>query len=171
MKIYLAGLILSVAAAQAVPRPSPAVVDSCMRTESVSPKVQYSSITADAFQVTEDEEAGKTGITLKYGPDTVGIWEVKKKKVFGLVLNGKETSLTRVIRLDKFQSPTAFNPYEAIWGEAREGDKSYICATFNFDGLGKSGNFQNVRGLYLIERYAKPGATFYTSGNIAVNEK
>lgn len=115
------------AAAQTVARPSPALVDSCLRTESVSPKVQYSSITANAFQVIEDEAAGKTDITLQYGQDTIGIWEVKKKKVFGLVLNGNETSLTRVTRLDKRQSPAAFNPYEAIWGEAREGNKSYFA--------------------------------------------
>ena len=64
-----------------------------------------------------------------------------------------------------------FNPYEAIWGEAREGSKSYICATFNFDGLGKSGSFQSVRGLYLIERSAHSGATFYMSGITAASEK
>lgn len=171
MKILFAVLLLSVPAAQAVARPSPAVVDACLRTESVLPKVRYNSITADAFQVTEDEDEGKVDITLQYGPDTVGIWEVKKVKLFGLVFNGKETPLTRVTRLDKRQSPVAFNPYEAMWGEVREGNKSYICATFNFDGLGKSGSFQNVRGLYLIDRHIRPGDTFYTLGNIAIKKK
>ena len=38
-------------------------------------------------------------------------------------------------------------------------------------GLGKSCSFQNVRGLYLIERHARAESVFYTSGNIAVSEK
>jgi len=171
VKILLAGLLLGALCAQAGAKPSPAVVDACLRTTSDSPKVHYTPIPADAFQVTEDEEAGKTDITLRHGPDTVGTWEVKKPRAFGLVFNGKETPLARVTRLDKRKAPAVFNPYEAIWGEAREGNKSYICATFNFDGLGKSGSFQNVRGLYLIERSARAKSTFYTSGNIAVNEK
>jgi hypothetical protein len=125
----------------------------------------------DAFQVTEDAEAGKTDITMRIGPDTVGTWEVAKTHAFGFVLNGREIPLARVIRLDKRKVPAAFNPYEAIWGEAQAGNKAYICATFNFDGLGKSGSFQSVRGVYLIERSAHEGATFYTSGNTAVSEK
>jgi hypothetical protein len=171
VKALSAGLLLGVLSAQAGARPSPAVVDACLRTESVPPEVRYISITADAFQVTEDEEAGKTNITLQHGPDTIGTWEIKKPQAFGLVFNGKEMPLARVTRLDKRKLPAVFNPYEAIWGEAREGSKSYICATFSFDGLGKSGSFQNMRGLYLIERHAYAGATFYASGNIAVSKK
>lgn len=163
--------MLGALAAQAGARPSPAVVDTCLRTESASSKVRYIPIAADAFQVTEDEEAGETEIALKYGKDTVGTWEAKTPQAFGLLFNGKKTPLARVTRLDKTTVPAAFNPYEAIWGEAREGRNSYICATFNFDGLGKSGSFQNVRGLYLIDRHARNGATYYTLGNIEAVEK
>lgn len=171
MKILLTGLLLGTLCVQAGAKPSTGVVEACLRAASESPKVRYTPIPADAFQVTEDEEAGRTETTLHHGPDTVGTWEVKKPHAFGLIFNGKETPLARVIRIDKRKTPEAFNPYEAMWGEAREGDKSYICATFNFDGLGKSGRFQNVRGLYLFERGARARATFYTSGNIAVSEK
>lgn len=171
MKTLFAGLLLGALAAQAGAKPSAAVVDACLRTESMSPTVRYTSIETGAFQVIEDEEAGKTDITLQHGPDTFGTWEVKKPQAFGLVFNGKETPMARVTRIGKGMQPAVFNPYEAVWGEAREGGKSYICATFNFDGLGKSGSFQNVRGLYLFERHARTGAPFYTSGNIAVHEK
>lgn len=74
-------------------------------------------------------------------------------------------------RLDKRDAPAAFNPYDAMCGVAQEGKKSYICATFNLDGLGKSGNFQNVRGLYVIERRKHAHAPFYSIGNIASNVK
>ena len=168
MKTSFVGLLLGALAVQAGARPSLAVVDSCLRIESASPGVQYVPIAADAFRITEDEEAGKTEITLRHGADTVGIWKVKKPEAFGLLFNGKKTPLARVTRLGKGRAPAAFNPYEAMWGDIRESGKSYICATFNFDGLGQSGSFQNVRGLYLIERRA--GAVFYTVGTIEANE-
>jgi hypothetical protein len=171
VKALLAGLLLGALSAQAGVRPSAAVVDACLRTASKSTRVHYTPIAVETFQVTEDEEAGKTDTILRHGKDTVGPRDVKRPLAFGLVFNGKETPLTRVSRLDKHQAPAAFNPCEAMWGEAREGGKSYICATFNFDGLGKSGSFQNVRGLYLIERSARGTAPFYTAGNIAVSEK
>jgi hypothetical protein len=60
VKALSAGLLLGVLSAQAGARPSPAVVDACLRTESVPPEVRYISITADAFQVTEDDETGKS---------------------------------------------------------------------------------------------------------------
>ena len=171
MKTLFAGLMLGTLAAHAAARPSPAVVDTCLRTGSTSPKVDYIPIAADAFQVTEDEEAGETDIALPYGRDTVGTWQVKTPQAFGLLFNGKKTPLARVVRLDRDKAPVAFNPYEAIWGEAREGRNSYICATFNFDGLGKSGSFQNVRGLYLIDRRARNGVTYYSLGNIGAADK
>lgn len=123
----------------------------------------------DAFQVTEDEDARKTNTILRHGTDTVGTWEVKRPPAFGLVFNGKETPLARVTRLDKHKAPVAFNPTKPS-GKAREGGKSYICATFNFDGVGQSGRFQNVRGRYLIERSTRTTAPFHTAGNIAASE-
>ena len=171
MRTLFAGLTIGVLAAQACARPSSAVVDACLRTESVTSQVRYTSISKNVIHVTEDEEAGKTDITFQHGPDTIGTWEVKNPHAFGLVFNGKETSLARVTRLDKRDAPTEFNPYTAIWGEATEGKKSYICATFNFDGVGMSGSFQNIRGLYLIERRGRSSATFYAAGNIASKAK
>ena len=168
---FLTGLLLGALAAQACARPSPAVFDACLRTESTAPQVRYTPINNKVVDVTEDEEAGKTDVTFQHGPDTIGTWEVKKPQAFGLVFNGKETPLGRVTSLDRRHAPSTFNPYLAIWGEAREGKKSYICATFNFDGLGRSGSFQNIRGLYLIERRGRSTAIFYAAGNIASREK
>ena len=167
MKILLAGLLLAPLSPQAGARPGPGVVDACLRTTSESPAVGYTPMATDAFQVTEDAEAGKIDITVRIGPDLVGTWEVAKTNAFGLVFNGRQIPLARVTRLDKRKVPAGFNPYEAMWGEAHQGNKSYICVTFNFDGLGKSGSYQNIRGVYLIERGARPGSTFYTSGNTA----
>ncbi|MDB5920871.1 MAG: hypothetical protein JWR40_5105 [Massilia sp.] len=50
-------------------------------------------------------------------------------------------------------------------GEARFGKKQFLCITFNFAGLGQSGSFQNIRGLYLIE-VSKPPKFYYTVGDM-----
>lgn len=171
MKRLLAGLALSAFCTLVCARPSAAVVESCLNAKSESPRVRYTPIATNTFQVIEDEDAGKTQTVLRAGSDTVGTWEAKKPAAFGLVFNGKETRLESVTRLDKNEAPAEFSPYEAMWGVAREVGKSYICATFNFDGLGKSGSFQNVRGLYLIERGKRAKTLFYAVGKVASTEK
>ena len=171
MKILLAGLALGAFYTLACARPSAAVIESCLHTTSKSPRVRYTPIATNTFQVIEDEDAGKIQTVLRTGSDTVGTWEAKKPAAFGLVFNGRETRLENVIRLDKNEAPAEFSPYEAMWGVAREGGKSYICATFNFDGLGKSGSFQNVRGLYLIEQGKRTKTPFYAVGKVASTEK
>jgi hypothetical protein len=38
----------------------------------------------------------------------------------------------------------------AMWGYVHEGKQRLLCVNFNFDGIGRSGSFQNVHGLYLM---------------------
>ena len=167
MRLSTAVLALAAFSSQAIAKPSTAVVDACVRTESTARHVRYTPIETGAFHVTEDGEAGKTDTTLRHGKDTIGTWEVQKPPAFGLLFNGKETSLAHVIRLDRSQAPVPFSPYLAMWGIVRDGQTSYVCITFNFDGLGRSGTFQNVRGLYLIERKTTSRNIFYAIGNIS----
>jgi hypothetical protein len=49
--------------------------------------------------------------------------------------------------------------------------KSYLCVTCNFDGMGESGACQNIGGLYLIDRSARPFKACYTAANIGNIEK
>jgi hypothetical protein len=174
VKKPIVALLLSALLAPANAAPGTSVVNACLRTESAPPKVRYTPIEATGFEVTEvveDGEVDKIVTTVHLERDAVGTWQRKKPLTFGLVFNGKEIPSSRVVRLKKDQSPEAFDPYEAVWGVAHDGKKSYICATFNFDGLGKSGSFQNVRGLYLIERNKRGRSTFYTAGKISVSNE
>lgn len=166
MKILIAGLLIAMYAAQTSAAPGAATVDTCLKTESTSPDITYSPIEAASFEVIEDKTIGTETTLLRYGADSVGIWERAMPATFGLVFNGRKTPLARVVRLDKKKAPETFSPYEAIWGLAKDAKGSYICATFNFDGLGKSGSFQNVRGLYMIERSKRARGVFYTYGDI-----
>ncbi len=169
MKILLSGLLFAAIHAHLDAKPSADVLDSCLRAESNSPSIHYTQISVRAFNVSEDEETGRTETTFRYGRDTIGTWRRTPPRRFGLIFNGMAIPLRRVTLLDQRQRPAEFDPYEAIWAEARAGRRSYICATFNFDGLGKSGNFQYVRGLYLIERGTRGNPVFYIAGKVEPN--
>jgi hypothetical protein len=92
--------------------------------------------------------------------------ESKEFKTIRLGIRGdKKIPIRRVIQLGK-DVPRAFNPYTAQWGEAHHAKNSYLCITFNFEGLGESGSFQNIRGVYLIATKAKRPRFFYAVGDI-----
>jgi hypothetical protein len=146
-------------------RPSKNTVETCVKTESTTPKVKYTAIPAHNFHDTEDIEAKRTETTIRHGKDEIGIWETSSPESFGLIYNGKQVSLDRVERLSS-ETPSRFNPSLAKWGVINEGSHSYICITFNFEGLGQSGSFQSVRGIYLVDRTARKFEPFYTVGRV-----
>ncbi|MGY6153066.1 hypothetical protein [Paraburkholderia graminis] len=50
---------------------------------------------------------------------------------------------------------SAFDPTLAQWSVAKEGKQEFFCVSFNFDGLGRSGSFQNIHGGYLLNTKTK----------------
>lgn len=117
-------------------------------------------------RVHEDSDFRQTTTSKKYGKDTLGIWESSPPTKTGRAVNGKEVELKNITRLDKRHEPSSFSPFGGMWGRASEGAQSYYCITFNFDGIGQSGSFQNIRGLYLVDRKARTFKPHYTAGDI-----
>jgi hypothetical protein len=157
-------LVLAAMAAPCIARqPSQEVTKTCVSAESTSARVKYTEIPVREIAETEDEDTKRTEITVHSGKDEFGVWQSESPDSFGLVYNGKEILLSSVARLSAEQ-PTRFNPYLARWGLIAEGNQSYLCITFNFDGLGRSGSFQSVRGVYIINRGGNQFHPFYTVG-------
>jgi hypothetical protein len=157
-------LLLAAAAAPCVAgQPSQEVTKTCVSAESTSARVKYTEIPVREIAETEDEDTKRTEITVHSGKDEFGVWQSESPDSFGLVYNGKEIPLSSVARLSAEQ-PARFNPYLARWALIAEGNQSYLCITFNFDGLGRSGSFQTVRGVYLIDRADRLFRPFYTIG-------
>lgn len=144
-------------------QPSQDVTKTCVSAESTSARVKYAEVTVHEILEAEDEDTKRTEITVRSGSDKFGVWQSSSPDSFGLVYNGREIPLSSVARLSS-EMPVPFNPYLARWGLITEGVRSYLCITFNFDGLGRSGSFQNVRGVYLIDRADRNVRTFYTVG-------
>jgi hypothetical protein len=102
--------------------------------------------------------------TLAYKRHVLGIWESTESEEFGLMYGSTSIPVAKIVKLGSGVR-AAFTPYTAQWGEARFGKKQFLCITFNFAGLGQSGSFQNIRGLYLID-VSKPPKFYYTVGGI-----
>lgn len=51
---------------------------------------------------------------------------------------------------EKVDEPSEFTPMLAMWGYVHDGKQRLLCVNFNFDGIGRSGAFQKVHGLYLM---------------------
>lgn len=157
-------LVLAAAAAPCLAgQPSQEVIRTCVGAESASARIKYTEIPVHKISETEDEDTKRTEITIQFGKDEFGIWQSSSPEAFGLVYNGNEIPLSSVARLSA-EEPAPFNPSLAMWGLIAEGTQSYLCISFNFDGLGRSGSFQSVRGVYLIDRADRLFRPFYTVG-------
>jgi len=165
MQTRLFLLTLTLVSTTAVAQPPREVVEACVRTDSVRSAARYTDIPAHHFSETQEDGTDYVTTTIRYEKEEIGIWERPTARQSGLVYNGREVSLDDVTRLSG-ERPEPFNPYLAMWGIVKSGARAYVCITFNFDGLGRSGSFQSVRGVYLFERHARRFRPFYTVGRV-----
>ena len=171
IKTFTAGLLSLFALAVQAKAPSQQLIDSCLSTDSTSKTVRYAHtqnfFVKEIKEVDDDNIAAeKLSTVVEIGTDTFGVWTSKAPKRHGLVYNDREISLHRVIRLDNRNAPVELNLYKSIYGVAREGSSSYLCVTFNLEGLGESGSYQSIRGVYLIDRTPRHFHAYYAAGNI-----
>ena len=149
-------------------KPTTEAIEACVKGESVGATAMYAEIVVNEYNDTEDNESSKTVTTFRHGKESIGVWQTAKPKRFGLTYNQKEVGLNLVRRLSS-EEPAPFDPYRAIWGTITSGPKSYVCIAFNFDGIGQSGTFQAVRGVYLFERNTPSFRPYYTVGRVTDN--
>ncbi|HJV86283.1 MAG TPA: hypothetical protein VJ698_12490 [Noviherbaspirillum sp.] len=164
MKNLCMGVLLLTWSVASGAKPTPQIIQSCLRTESVA-GADYIEINPGSFNQEDDEAGKKTFTTITVQGKEFGIWKETGSNRFGMVHAGKEIPIKRVIRLSS-HAPSPFDPYTAQWGKARDTKSVYVCVTFNFEGLGESGSFQNVRGLYLLEMNNARSRIFYIVGDI-----
>jgi hypothetical protein len=138
--------------------PEKQVVESCLTIEAVAPSIRYIDLRPINYNLEED--SGVTSMTFIDRGRQIGTWESPQSKDFGVVYNGRKMRQRDVIKLGPDQ-PTTFDPTLAQWGIVTMAKRQYVCATFNFDGLGRSGSFQNIRGVYIIDMKSRPVKIYY----------
>ncbi|GAB2879149.1 hypothetical protein GCM10027277_55500 [Pseudoduganella ginsengisoli] len=62
--------------------------------------------------------------------------------------------------------PSEFSPALASWSRVKDASGSYLCVNFNFDGIGRSGSFQNFKGGYLLDIGNDEHHLYYIEGDL-----
>ncbi len=130
--------------------PSKMAILSCLAARSISPSVKWQPISTDNIYSEDDYKDGfnATYYIILNGKQ-VGYAEKGENKA---ILYGDEIfPVARARLLPSFEvRPTELNPYAAEWATVTDGTSSYLCVSFPFGDLGKSGSFQKNRSAYLM---------------------
>jgi hypothetical protein len=145
--------------------PTKKITDSCLTTDPISRDISYVDLSPSSFYVEADDVRNIESKTILHRNQSFGIWEKPDSSMFGLIAGGREVPVSEVIKLGE-AAPSTFTPYTAQWGEVRDAKEAYLCITFNFEGLGQSGSFQNIRGMYLFDLTRRPAAIYYLVGDV-----
>jgi hypothetical protein len=143
--------------------PDKRIVDSCLATEAVVPSIRYAKLNPTNYY--EEDDSGTTSNTFKFEGGEIGTWESSKGKNFGLIYKGRKLRKQDFIKLGAEQ-PSSFDLTLAQWGIVVAAKEKYLCTAFNFEGLGQSGSFQNIRGVYIIDTKSRPTKAYYVVGDV-----
>ncbi|WP_310634151.1 hypothetical protein [Paraburkholderia sp.] len=136
--------------------PSENVLKSCLRGQSVSPAVTMRNLNVSKVAQKDNYVDGLDAIYMfEYRGADAGYAEGKVGQA--LIYLGRAYRLSKSISVvgNNGIKRSAFDPTLAQWSVVNKAAQKYFCVSFNFDGLGRSGSFQNVRGGYLLDTKSK----------------
>jgi hypothetical protein len=136
--------------------PDANLVKSCLLAQASVPSITIRSLNAHEVSQEDDYAAGFNATYIfKYRGSDVGYAEGKADQA--LIYLNKIYRLSMAVPLGDNHGikPDAFDPTLAQWSLAKQGHQEFFCVSFNFNGLGESGSFQNVYGGYLLNTKTK----------------
>jgi hypothetical protein len=147
--LFTLGAALLLANASWAVKPSEDAINACLKL-GASGQATYDKLDISEFQSEDNFKRGyqatlfsdkgqRIGYAEKSGKDDALIWgrwllPLVSAKAFN----------------DQKDEPSEFTPMLAMWGYVHDGKQRLLCVNFNFDGIGRSGSFQKVHGLYLM---------------------
>jgi hypothetical protein len=132
---------------------SEAIIQSCLKNKPKSSSIILKNL--NTSQVAEEDDY-KNGYNAPY------LFEYKKREIGYAEKNNNEKAIIHdgniynlksalAIGNNKDVTPSEFTPSLAAWSILLSNQGKYLCVSFNFDGIGQSGSYQNVRGGYLLD--------------------
>lgn len=145
--------------------PSDDIVNACLHGKTIG-LAKWAEIPTGDVTVDDDFPGGYKATLFKANGRDVGYAEKAEQTGVhgapvqaGLVWGHSVTQLKNATVLDAQSStPSDFSPLLAEWSLVWRGEQRFLCVNFNFDGLGRSGSFQKVHGLYLLSAPIRRGA-------------
>lgn len=145
--------------------PSEIVIKSCLVGQGLTPSARVRIFnTSDIIQEDDYALGFNAAYIFKYQGVNIGCAEGKSEDA--IIFSGKLYWLSRAVPAGNNHEikPDRFDPMQADWSDVQTKDQHFLCVSFNFDGLGRSGNFQNIRGGYLLNR--KTGNLYFSVRNV-----
>ncbi len=128
--------------------PSENVVTACLQGETIG-QAKWIEISTNEVNLDDNFLEGYKATLFKVNGRHIGYAE--KGRQAALVWDTSIIPLKNALVLGKpSKLPTEFSPLLADWSLMKQGSQRFMCVNFNFDGLGRSGSFQKVHGLYLL---------------------
>ena len=131
--------------------PSEMVILSCLAAKAMSPSVRLRPIATDKIYSEDDYKDGfdATYYVISHGKQ-VGYAERGDEKA--IIYGDHILPIARARMVPGFNvRPTELNPYSADWATVDDKSGSYLCVSFPFGDLGRSGSFQKYRSAYLVD--------------------
>jgi len=123
------------------------VMRTCMLLENAGPDVDFAEIEGTGT-ISDDEIHGyslfsyvRHGVTFGYATANKGSRDL-------IVVGDRKTPISQAKMLGK-DRPQRIDSSKAVYSILTKGHHRYFCIASNFDGLGRSGSFQNVRQAYI----------------------
>ncbi|MDF3832436.1 hypothetical protein P3W85_05690 [Cupriavidus basilensis] len=129
--------------AQAPPAP---VVESCLIFDAIHPSLRIDKIDGVAT-INDDPQRGYSTYTYDYRGLRVGYATRAGKS--DLIIFGKHATPLSKAKGIEGASPEKINASKADFGIIHHNNNDYYCISSDFDGIGRSGTFQNIRMAYI----------------------
>ena len=133
------------------------VVRSCMLLESSGPDVQYSELESGGT-ISDDEISGYSLFSYARDDVMLGYATTNKGSRDLIVVGAMRVPISRAERLGR-ERPQRIDSSKAVYSILTKAHKNYFCIASNFDGLGRSGSFQNVRQTYIAPLKIAPSGS------------
>lgn len=146
--------------------PSKIMQSSCLLGEATSRTVHMMQLSTNLISEQESYSDGYDAIYyFMDGKTEIGYGEKSGKGA--LIYSGKIYPLDTARVISKAHTePSEFSPALASWSRVKDASGSYLCVNFNFDGIGRSGSFQNFKGGYLLDIGGGKRYLYYVEGDV-----
>lgn len=146
--------------------PSMSVRESCLLSQPITAKIHLVHLSTDSI-FEQSAYIDDYDSPYYFLEDSTEIGYAENADSTALLYSKKIYRLAEAHAIpSSLEIPRQFSPALATWARIREGDTSYLCVGFNFDGLGHSGSMQNLRGGFLLHLGSKRTGLYYIEGDI-----
>jgi hypothetical protein len=130
--------------------PTRDAIFSCLLAYSTVKSVEFSNLPTEEVNTADDYKSGydaKFFVTI----DGKDFGYAEKGARHGIIYEGTiyPSNAARFL-LNTAEQPAEFDPFSAEWGTVADKRGKYMCVSFPYGELGKSGDFQKVRAAYII---------------------